>query len=160
MERGEVKAVLSYYAEIPGMLKLLRQEQDELNLEYNSIRAIAADDTGVHGNTPGRPTEQIAIRMIENGTSNRLKEIEVHIQVIKRDAELVRDCLDGLNGKYKKQLLLRYVSGYSWVKLSVKMGVPESTVRNWDRKAVEKLGQELEYMPMAEELVHRASRAR
>ena len=76
------------------------------------------------------------------------------------DAAAVRTCLDGLCGRYKRVLEMRHRFGYSWGKISVKLGVPDSTARNWYHKAVLCLGEALEDVPMADELVGRASRAR
>ena len=55
---------------------------------------------------------------------------------------------------------MRHRFGYSWGKISVTLGVPDSTARNWYHKAVLCLGEALEDVPMADELVGRASRAR
>ena len=159
MERKEVKTILMYYSEIPGMIKLLKREKYELELEYSSIQGMSSDGSQ-HGNGPGTPTEQIAIRMIENGNSNRLKEIEIQLQVLDRDAALIRGCVDGMNSKYKRVLLLRSVNGYSWGRICAQTGIPESTARDWHNKAQERIGKELEYVPMAEELYYRALRAR
>lgn len=48
----------------------------------------------------------------------------------------------------------------SWANISVRMGAPDSTVRNWYDKAVLCLGEALDEVQMAEELLERASRAR
>ena len=76
------------------------------------------------------------------------------------DAAAVRGCLDGLSGKYKSILQLRHKCHHSWANISVRMGAPDSTVRNWYDKAVLCLGEALDEVPMAEELLERASRAR
>lgn len=159
MESKEAKRVIAYYAAIPEMLKLLRQEKDDLDLKYSCAKGIAIGEMQ-HSNNTSRPTEKIAIRIAETGTRDRIKEIEVQIQVLERDAALIRGCLDGLNAKYKRILLLRYVKEYSWAKISVGTGKPESTIRAWGRKATARMGQELEEVPMIEEILYRASRAR
>lgn len=159
MERKAVDKILAYYAEIPEMIRLLMREKKELELEYSSVRGIPID--GTQGGTgSGRPTENLAIRMMEHGPGGRLKEIEVKVQVLQGDTALIRGCLDGMIGKYKMILLLRSVYKYSWGKISVNMKVPESTARNWYRQARDKLGKELDFVPMTEELYRRASRAR
>lgn len=159
MERKEINQILLYYAAIPGMLKLLRKEKEDLELEYSSVQAIAPNG-GQHGSTPGSPTEKIALQVIENGVSDRLKEIEVKILVLARDAALIRGCMDGMNSEYKRLILMRYVHRYSWNKISARMGMPESTARSWYERAGEILFHELKFVPMADELCKRASRAR
>ena len=90
----------------------------------------------------------------------RAGEIGVKLEVLEGDAAAVRACLDGLCGRYKRVLEMRHRFGYSWGKISVTLGVPDSTARNWYHKAVLCLGEALEDVPMADELVGRASRAR
>lgn len=65
-----------------------------------------------------------------------------------------------LSGKYKSILQLRHKCHHSWANISVRMGAPDSTVRSWHDKAVLCLGEALDEVPMAEELLERASRAR
>lgn len=53
-----------------------------------------------------------------------------------------------------------YVRGYSWAKISARMGTADSTARDWHTRAMERLGEVLEELPEAEALARRASRAR
>lgn len=76
------------------------------------------------------------------------------------DAAGIRGCLDALNGRYKMLLSMKYFRRYSWAKIAVTMGKPEATVRNWNGKALDRLGELLEDTPMVDELLGRASRAR
>lgn len=39
---------------------------------------------------------------------------------------------------------MRYVRGYSWAKTGVRMNAPDSTVRNWHERAMERFGEALE----------------
>lgn len=112
------------------------------------------------GGGPGKPVEAAVIRLDERGVYERLQEIHVRLLVLEGDAAAVRGCLDGLSGKYKSILQLRHKCHHSWANISVRMGAPDSTVRNWYDKAVLCLGEALDEMPMAEELLERASRAR
>lgn len=99
------------------------------------------------------------IRLDERGVYERLQEIHVRLLVLEGDAAAVRGCLDGLSGKYKSILQLRHKCHHSWANISVRMGAPDSTVRSWHDKAVLCLGEALDEVPMAEELLERASRA-
>ena len=112
------------------------------------------------GGGPGKPVETAAIRLDERGVYERLQEIHVRLLVLEGDAAAVRGCLDGLSGKYKSILQLRHKCHHSWANISVRMGAPDSTVRSWHDKAVLCLGEALDEVPMAEELLERASRAR
>lgn len=58
------------------------------------------------------------------------------------------------------RIIMRLIRGYSWTKISGKLGVPDSTARNWHGRAVERLGEVLEEVPMVDELAERATRAR
>lgn len=53
-----------------------------------------------------------------------------------------------------------YVRGYSWTKISARLGTADSTARDWHTRAMERLGEVLEELPEAEALARRASRAR
>ena len=60
----------------------------------------------------------------------------------------------------KEVIVMRYVRGYSWAKISARMGTADSTARDWHTRAMERLGEVLEELPEAEALARRASRAR
>ena len=117
-------------------------------------------DAMPHSSAPGNPTEALAVRVIENGVKNRLQEIGVQVEVLEGDAANIRGALDAVNGKYKSVIIMRLIRGYSWTKISGKLGVPDSTARNWHGRAVERLGEVLEEVPMVDELAERATRAR
>lgn len=159
MRREAVKQIVLYYKSIPGMLKSLRQERGELENEYNGMGGIAMDGMP-HGSAPGKPTETLAERVIENGVEARLQEIAVKMAVLEGDSVTIRGCLDALNGKYKRVIFLRNINGYSWARLSAQMGVPDSTARYWHSKAMGRLSEALDDVPMPDELAGRASRAR
>ncbi|MDO5544877.1 MAG: sigma factor-like helix-turn-helix DNA-binding protein [Eubacteriales bacterium] len=159
MRFEHVKRIALYYKAIPGMLRLLRQERRELEEEYNGLRSTAADGTP-HTSSPGKPTETMGLRALEHGVGDRLREIEEREQQLVADEASIRACLDTLNGKYKQVIVLRYVRGYSWAKIGIKISAPDSTARNWHEKAMERFGEALEELPEAGGLIHRASRAR
>ena len=89
-------------------------------------------------------------------TGKRTKRTEARILVLKRDKELICECLDRLYGKYRGVLKQRYVYGYSWNKISAYLGYPGSTVRNWHDKGIERLAEVLSDVPMIDEILERA----
>ena len=135
MREKNVKEIVRYYYEIPEMVRLLKTEQREQESLYDTLKGTGGDGMP-GGGGPGKPVETAVIRLD------------------------VRGCLDGLSGKYKSILQLRHKCHHSWANTSVRMGAPDSTVRSWHDKAVLCLGEALDEVPMAEELLERASRAR
>ena len=156
MQSEGVKKILRYYQEIAGMVKLLKWEEGELEEEYNGLKGVGLDGMP-HGTSLGRPTEIFAERIAGKNIGNRLGDIKVKTQVLESDAAVIRACLDLLNGKYKRVLSMRYRDGYSWAKISVRLYVPESTVRNWHDRALKRLEEALEEAPMVDEILARAS---
>lgn len=159
MREKNVKEIVRYYYEIPEMVRLLKTEQREQESLYDTLKGTGGDGMP-GGGGPGKPVEAAVIRLDEQGVYERLQEIHVRLLVLEGDAAAVRDCLDGLSGKYKSILQLRNKCHNSWANISVRMGAPDSTVRNWHDKAILCLGEALDEVPMAEELLERASRAR
>ena len=159
MRRKQVKTIIVYYSGIPGMVKLLERERLELEDEYNGLRGTSLDGMP-HSHTPGKPTEELALRMETKNTWARIQEIDVKEQVLHMDAAISRDCLDALNGKYKSLVRMKYLDGYSWAKSSVSLGAPDGTIRRWNDRALERLGEVLDDAPMVGEILGRASRAR
>ena len=159
MRRNGAESIVLYYRAIPGMKKLLRQEQQELESDYDSLRGTAYDGMP-HGSTPGKPTEEQAVRMAEKGIYDRLQEISVRLAVLDADAATIRASLDAMSGKYKSLVYMKLLYRYSWGKISVRLGVPESTARYQLRMALDRLAEILDDVPMADELEGRASRAR
>lgn len=153
------KQIVLYYGNIFVMQKMLRKEKNELENEYSSLHGIAIDGLP-HGGAFVSSTEQAGIRAAENNFCDRISEIERRERILEEDAVKIRSCLDSLNGRYKKILEVRYLHRYSWVKISMQIYQPESTVRRWHQKALERLGEVLEAIPDIAELAERASRAR
>jgi hypothetical protein len=158
MQFESVKHIAQYYKAIPGMLRLLQQEREELEGNYYGLRGLAYDGTP-HSSSPGKPTEEAGLRALESGVGDRLAEIKANEMVLSADAAAIRGCLDAVNGRYKQVILMRYVRGYSWAKTGVRMNAPDSTVRNWHERAMERFGEALEELPEAAELAARAARA-
>ena len=90
----------------------------------------------------------------------RQQEISVKIQVLEMDAAMFRDCIDCLSGRYKRIVKMRYLGRHSWAWISARVGAPESTVRGWHEKAIDRLSEAFEEIPMQNEILDRASRAR
>lgn len=159
MRRRDVKTIIAYYFEIPNMRKDFSAERARLESEYDSLSGMSYDGVP-HSSTPGKPTEELAAKNEANNTLGRIKEIGVKTQVLQADAAEIRGCMDALNGRYKTLLNMKYFRRYSWAKISVSMDTPEATARRWNDKALDRLGELLDDVPMAEELLGRASRAR
>lgn len=159
MSREQVEAAIMYYRGIPGMVKLLKKERAETEEEYNGLRGSQADGLP-RGSSPGNPTAKLAERAEEKGLQNRLCEIDIRLQILSGDRATIRGCLDLLRGRYKRVIFLRCLDRYSWAKIAAEIGVPDSTARHWYRKALDRMEEALEDVPMAEEILARASRAR
>lgn len=159
MREKNVKEIVQYYYEIPEMVRLLKTEQREQENLYDTLKGTGGDGMP-RGSSPGKPTEESGLRALENGVSERLAEIAEAERVLSGDEACIRACLDALNGKYKEVIVMRYVRGYSWAKISARMGTADSTARDWHTRAMERLGEVLEELPEADALARRASRAR
>ncbi len=159
MRRRDVKRIIGYYFGIPAMRATLAAERAELEDEYDGLRGTSCDGTP-HSSMPGKPTEDLAIRVDARNVQNRLKEISIRDHVLEMDRENICGCLDVLKGEYKKLILARYRDKCSWARIAAINGVPDRTIRWWHDKAMDRLGETLEEVPMADELLSRASRAR
>lgn len=159
MRFEEVKYIAKYYKAIPGMLKLLRQERADINNEYGGLHGMDMDGMP-HGTTPGKPVEALCINAMENLYADQLERIEQREKELCADQAAIRDCLDSLNSKYKSIVMMRYVFGYSWGKISTRLSVPDSTARRWHDKAINRLGEALEEKPEWSDILSRATRAR
>ncbi len=159
MRRRDVKTIIAYYFEIPDIRKGFTAERARLEREYDGLRGTSYDGVP-HSSTPGKPTEELAAKMEANNTWGRIQEIGVKVQVLQADEAAIRGCMDALNGRYRSLLNMRYFCRYRWAKISVSLDTPEATVRRWNDKAIDRLGELLDDAPMVEELLGRASRAR
>lgn len=159
MRIGSVKAILRYYKEIPGMLKLLREEREDLEEEYSMLHGVAVDGMP-HGSSADNRVERLVVILDGKAVDTRLSEIAVRESVLDGDMATIRDALDTINGKYKKIISMRYFDGYSWAKIAVRTGTADSTIRHWHDRALARVGEALSETTMPEELAARASRAR
>ena len=159
MRRRDVKTIIAYYFEIPGMRKGFTAERARLESEYDGLRGTSYDGVP-HSSTPGKPTEELAARVEANNTWGRIQEIGVKVQVLQADEAAIRGCMDAIHGRYKTLLDMKYFRRYSWAKISVCLSTPEATARRWNDKALDRVGELLDDTPMVEELLGRASRAR
>lgn len=159
MRRKDVKKVIAYYFGIPAMRALLANEREELETEYDGLRGTSYDGAP-HSSTPGKPTEALAIQTDARNVRNRLKGISVRDHVLVRDREIIQGCLDVLKGEYKRLIFSKYRDRYSWAQIAVQNRVPDRTARWWHDKAIDRMGEALEEVPMMDELLGRASRAR
>lgn len=159
MRRRDVKTVIAYYFGIPAMRAALCVEREELEDEYNGLRGTSYDGVP-HSSMPGKPVETLAVRADTRNVRNRLEEIEVRDHVLVTDREKIQGCLDVLKGEYKRLIFAKYRDRYSWARIATLNGVPDRTARWQHDKAVDRLGEALEEVPMMDELLGRASRAR
>ena len=159
MRRKDVKTVIAYYFGIPAMRALLADERAELEGEYDGLRGAAYDGMP-HSSTPGNPTETLALRADARNVWNRMEEITVKDRVLTMDRDMIQGCLDAIKGEYKRLIFSKYRDRYSWARIAAASGVPDRTVRWWHEKAMDRLGEALEEVPMADEILLRASRAR
>lgn len=159
MRRKDVKTVIAYYFGIPAMRVLLENERAELEDEYNGLRGMSMDGAP-HSSMPGNPTEALAVLVDTRNVWNRLEEISVRDNVLLMDREIIQGCLDVMKGEYKKLILEKHRDRCSWARMAVQNGVPDRTIRRWYDMAVDRLGEALEEVPMADEILLRASRAR
>jgi len=159
MRRKDAETIILYYKAIPGMKKLLNQERDVLEDEYDGLRGTAYDGMP-HAAAPGNPTAVLAAQLADKRVYERLQEINIRLQVLEGDAAAVRGALDDLSGNYKSLVYMKLLYNYSWPKIASKLSAPDSTVRYWYKLALNTLADGLGEVPMADELLARASRAR
>ena len=159
MRRKDVKTIIAYYFGIPAMRAELAVERAELEDEYDGLCGTSYDGAP-HSPTPGKPTEELAMRVDAQNVRNRMEEIAVRDHVLAIDRENIQGCLDVLKGEYKRLIFAKYRNKYSWARIAVSNGVPDRTARWQHEKALERLGEAMEEVPMADELLGRASRAR
>lgn len=159
MRRTDAKTIIVYYGEIPGMIKLMNRERQELEDEYYSLHGVSSDGL-TRGTTPGNPVENQVILAEEKGAAARLREIAERVEELEADRRIIQRAVDSLSGRYKSLLVMRYLYGYSWTKISMRIAQPDSTVRHWNDKALERVGMVLDGEEKIREILKRASCAR
>ena len=159
MRRKDVKTIIAYFYGIPAQRRLLDQKRVELEEEYNGLRGTSYDGMP-HSSAPGKPVEELVGRIDARNVREKLEMVAVRVHILETDREKIQDCLNAINGKYTRLILYRYRDKYSWVKTGEKLGITERTAKRWGERALERLGEALEEMPMPDEILGRASRAR
>lgn len=159
MRHENVTRVAGYYRCIPEMRRLLSEERNELEREYYALGAVEMDGMP-RSPTVGRPAEAAGLRAARDGVDARLREIAESERILMTDYAAIRACIDTLNGRYKQIIMMRYVHRYSRAKIGVRLGAPESTTRDWHRRAVKRLGETLDELADVQGVVERALRAR
>jgi DNA-directed RNA polymerase specialized sigma24 family protein len=159
--KESAKNIAIYFANIPDMLNYERTWKQKIEDEYyNNLKSPSLEGMP-HGASVGRPTETQGIKAAEANAGSALKTEIERIELLQRDMEQIKAAIDGMNGKYKKVILWRHINEYSWTKISILFSQPESTVRYWYDKALERLGEILENdVVLVADLEQRASRAR
>ncbi len=162
MQRENVRVIVEYYKNIPGMLKYEYQERERVEDEYyNGLKSAGGGDGMPHGLSVGRPTERMGIKAAEKNAAVLLKQSHENIKILEADAEAIHGCIEGMNGKYKKLIFWKLVNEYSWAKISTKFERPDSTCRYRLDLALDRLGEILETdVKELSDLEKRASRAR
>ena len=159
MQRKDVKTIIAYFYGIPAQRRLLDQERAELEDEYNSLRGTSYDGMP-HSSAPGKPVEELARRIDARNVRGKLETVAVRIHALETDREKIQDCINAINGEYIRLILYRCRDKYSWAKIGIKLGITERTAKRWGERALDRLGEALEEMPMPDEILGRASRAR
>lgn len=114
MQFESVKHIAQYYKAIPGMLRLLQQEREELEGNYYGCvgwRMTGRRTARRRGNRRKKRACGAGKRCGRPAGRDQANET-----VLSADAAAIRGCLDAVNGRYKQVILMRYVRGYSWAK--------------------------------------------
>lgn len=159
MRQEDARNIVLYYKNITGMIKVFRQQREDLLLEYDSSKAVTMSDMP-HGSGSTDTTEQFGMAAAEKNVSGRIKQIEKRITMLERDKEAITSLLDMLNGDYKTMLIYKLVYDYTWTKISMTLYIPESTLRYRFDLALDRLSECMAESKISEELIKRASRAR
>lgn len=93
-------------------------------------------------------------------TVEQVKAMAARESSLKRDAETIKGCILMLHSRYRKIIELRYGEHRTWAAISVRLYVPDSTVRHWHGAALTRIAECLDSVPDAIELVERAQLAR
>ena len=96
----------------------------------------------------------------ETADGESMEKALERVHLLENDMRVIRSAIECMNSRYKKCILWRHVSKYSWTKISYQFSQPESTVRYCYDKALEHLGEILDKdVQDIEGLTDRASRA-
>lgn len=161
VQREDVRFIVEYYRNIPDTLKYEWQERERIEDEYYNGLKSKGEDGMPHSASVGRPTERAGLIAAQDDAAGQLERSKIRIKTLEADRQIIKDCIEDMNGKYKRVIFWKLIYEYSWGKISVKFERPESTCRYWLDLALDRLGEILEKdVVMLPELVERASRAR
>ena len=159
MSGADAEIVMQYCGQIKAMRRILRKEREELESGYNTIHG-----TGMDGmpKAPGAGdvVGETATRLAEEGVADRLQELDVRDEVLRQDMEDIGRALRVLRDVYSQALTMHYRDRHKWREVAGIMKYSESHILRLRRRALEMLGEQLEAVPMAEELLARARDAR
>lgn len=162
MQQDTARNVLLYLKGIPEMMRSLREERRALEAEFYGMNSQEQDGQP-HGHNPGKPVEDMVIRAEESGAAERLKEIARTEQELEADRRRIQAAFDGVNCRYKAVMKSHFMNEYSWARIGIERGVPESTIRSWASRGLERMMEALQGTTEPEEfdgICMRASRAR
>lgn len=162
MQQDTARNVLLYLKGIPEMIRSLREEKRALEAEFYGMNSQEQDGQP-HGHNPGKPVEAMVIRAEESGAAARLQEIARTEQELEADRRTIQAALDGVNCRYKAVLKSHFMNGYSWARIGIEKDVPESTIRSWASRGLERMMEALQGTAEPAEfegICLRASRAR
>lgn len=159
MTAAQAELIIKYYADIPGQMRQIARERQEIEDEYSPLRGHAPDGMP-HAVRNGDSTADAAIKIAESGCLERLRELDARHGVLRGDARVVRREIDCLNSVYKIVLVERYEKRHSWAEVAEVVRYSESHTRRLGAWALRALGTAMEGEPMAGELLARASDAR
>ncbi len=159
MERGQTIEVLNYYADIPRHIKALRAESAVLEQEYDTYTGSALNGMP-HSGQVTSPVENAVERLEDKEIKAKLDEIAVRITVLQADRQNIAGQINRLYSVYKALILERFLYGHTWEATAAKLSYSRRQAMRVQEKALERLGQLLDDMPMAGEILTRARDAR
>ena len=158
MNAAEAEIVMQYYAQLGKMRRWVKMEAEELEAEYSTLRGGSMDGMPKAGGAD--VVCDAAVKMAEDGTADRLRELAVKEAVLRQDQDDVRRALMGLRDVYRQVLVLRYEKKRRWTAIGEAVKYSESQTRRMKTRALEMLAEGLAEGPMPGELLARARAAR
>lgn len=160
MQAEEAKMLLEYLADSKNKLLELEKQRDELEDKYyNCLHGISMSDSP-GGGGPGDVTASLACKAADWGAREQMQEIALQAEVLRGDAALIRREVNGLHSVYSAVLRDRHILGYSWKRIARETKLSERQLYRMEKEAVKRLAEALDAVPMVEELLIRARRAR
>lgn len=159
MSGTDAEIVLRYYVQIGQMLQFVRREQAEMEMNYNTIRGTGLDGMP-KGSGTGDVVGRTATKLAEDGVAEQIQALQIRQAVLCQDSEDVAQALQAIAGVYSCVLIFHYRDRHKWSEVARMMRYSESHILRMRRQALEMLGEQLEAVPMAGELLARARDAR